>query len=140
MSGQSNQAVLPDAKTAYDHLFDNVHAQVFFGRLAQRGIIPQDEKQASDLFALAGRLRHVTQAEKTAGDQESPYAGALRALDNLLSQSGLGGQVKQAQARERELAIKEAAAQVAEDPAIYNAVLSLKSYEASLAAQQLQQR
>lgn len=138
MSGQTNQGSLPEPKVAYDHLFDTVHARVFFGRLAQRGIVPQNEKQASDLFALAGRLRNVAQAEKAASDQESPFTGALQALDGYLGQSGLGGSVKQAQAQERELAVKEAAAELAADPLCYNSVLSLKAYEAGLVAQQLQ--
>lgn len=134
MSGQANQAALPDPKVAYDHLFGNVHAQVFFGRLAQRGYAPQNEKQAQDLFGLAGRLRAVEEAEKTAGD-DSPFSGALSALDGFLGQNGYADQ---AATQEHAMAIKEASAELAQDPAIYNSVLALKAFEAEQIAQQLQ--
>ena len=137
MSGQATQGVLPNPEAAYDHLFNNVHAQVFFGRLAQRGYAPQNEKQAQDLLGLAGRLREVAQAEKTANDASSPFAGAVAALDQYLGVN-TSGHVKQAQAQQRDLAIKQAAAELAEDAGVYNSVLSLKAYEASVLAQQLQ--
>jgi hypothetical protein len=146
MSTQQKQAgALPAPGQAYDHLYDRVHAQVFFGKLANAyGITPRATKQAEDMqymLATAGRLRQVKQAEKEAADaQESPFAGPLAALDQILGIQGGGNFAKQAQAQESQMAIKAAAASLANDPTIYNCVLSLKAYEAEQAAAQLQNR
>lgn len=138
MSGQKQPSqALPDAKVAYDHLFDNVHTRVFFGKLAKRGYAPTTEKEATDLLLLAGRLRHVAETEKAA-EAQSPYGVALAALDGVLGENGMDGHRKQAEAQEQELAIKQAAANLATDPTIYNCVLSLKAAEAASIAQQLQ--
>jgi len=125
---------LPSPDVAYQNLFDGVHQQVFFGKLASHGIQPQTEKEAQDLLLLAGRLRHVDLA-KSAGD--SRFGEALSDLDAAMGQEGF---LKQAQEEEEELAIKEAAAQAMADPTIYNSVLSLKAHEASMALGQGQQK
>jgi len=126
---QEKKASLPPPDEAYNNIFDGVHAQVFFGRLAGAGVEPQTEKEAMDLLGLSGRLRHA-EMNKQAGD--SRFAGALNALDRVL-----GNQVvKQAEAEEQEIAIKEAADEFAANPVIYNSVLSLKAYEAAQAAEQ----
>ena len=131
--GQENEAVLPDVKTAYDQVFDGVHCDVFFTRLGQvHGIVPQTEKEAHDLLLLAGRLRNV-ETEKAADDQ-SRYGEALSALDSVLGENNMDGHLKAAQAREEEFAIKQAAAAYAEDPMIYNSILSLKAHEADVLA------
>jgi hypothetical protein len=134
----SNTNVLPAPNTAYQHLFDNVHAQVFFGRLSARGHAPQSEKQANDLLLMAGRLRHVEATEKAAAaPQNDFYGSALAALDATLGETGMDGHLKQAQAQEAEMAIKEAADQLMADPTIYNSVLSLAQHEAQTVAQRL---
>ena len=131
----TQQQALPDPVAAYNHLFNNVHSQVFFGKLASRGYAPQNEKQAQDLLVLAGKLRRVAQVSEKAASDHSPFAGALNALDGYLGETGMGGQQA---AQESQMAIKEAAAQLANDPVVYNCVLSLKAQEAALAAQQFQ--
>jgi hypothetical protein len=137
MNNTKQAGALPDPNAAYNHLFDNVHAQVFFGRLASRGYVPQSEKQANDYLQIAGRLRHVEATEKAAGDQHDPIGLALAALDATLGETGMDGHLKAAQARDADMAIKEAAAELAGDPLIYNSVLSLAQAEAQAAAQQL---
>ena len=54
-----NEQALPEVGEAYNNLFEGVHANVFFGKLANNGIQPQNEKEAADLLELAGRLRGV---------------------------------------------------------------------------------
>ena len=120
---------------AYQTLFDGVHARVFFGNLASRGYEPQSEKEAQDLLELAGRLRHVDENEK-AGEDGGAFANALYDLDGVLSDNGMDGHVKSAKAQEVELSIKQAAAEAATDPSIYNAVLALKAHEAAIQAGQ----
>jgi hypothetical protein len=138
MSGQSsNQATLPDPQEAYAHLFTNVHQRAFFHKLASHGIEPQTPKEAQDLLELAGKLRVAAEdpsvKQAMAGD-DSRFGAANAALDNLLGQEPA---YKQAQAQEQTVAIKQAAAHLAQDPDIYNSVLALKVAEAeALMAQQ----
>jgi hypothetical protein len=131
-----NQATLPQPADAYNHLFEGVHANVFFGKLANHGFQPQSEKEAADLLELAGRLRHVDETEKAASAEHSRFGVATDALNGIMSDAGLGN-TKVAQAHNEESqAIKAAAYQLANDPAIYNSVLSLKAHEAAVLAQQ----
>lgn len=139
-STQNKQAAeLPSPEDAYAHLFDQVHAQVFFTKVAQAGYAPRTEKEAADLLELAGKLRLVQEdpAVKQASDASSPYAVASSALDRLLGQNGMDGSTKQAAAQEQEVALNQAVGMLAQDPNIYNSVLSLKAAEAQSIAQQL---
>ena len=124
------KATLPDPVDAYNQLFDGVHAQVFLGKLASYGIQPSTEKEAADLFTLAGRLRHVDGPEKQAADQ-SRFGGAVSALDSVLGDTPEG---RQQSAANGQRAIKQAAAELMRDPSVYNAVLSLKAHEAAVLA------
>jgi hypothetical protein len=125
-----NTQALPDPADAYQQLFDGVHARVFLGKLASYGIQPTTEKEATDLFELAGKLRHVDGAEKQAATS-SRFGGALSALDSVLGNSASHSQH---QVASRNQAIKQAAAELAQDASVYNAVLSLKAAEAAVLA------
>jgi hypothetical protein len=125
-----NTQALPNAADAYNQLFDGVHAQVFLGKLASYGIQPTTEKEAADLFALAGQLRHVDSPVKQAAEQ-SRFGGAVSALDSVLGHSPVA---QQHQAAAYGQAIKQAAADLMQDPSVYNAVLSLKAHEAAILA------
>lgn len=125
-----NTQALPNPADAYNQLFNDVHAQVFLGKLASYGIQPTTEKEAADLFALAGQLRHVDGPEKQAASQ-SRYGGAVSALNSVLGQSPAG---RQQQAVANGQAIKQAAAELMQDAGVYNAVLSLKAHEAAILA------
>jgi len=125
-----NTQALPDPADAYQQLFDGVHAQVFFGKLASYGIQPTTEKEAADLFELAGQLRHVDSPEKQAS-AHSRFGGAVSALNSVLGSTAAG---QQQQARVQNQAIKQAAAELMQDSSVYNAVLSLKAHEAALLA------
>ena len=129
-------ATLPDPQAAYSHLFGNVHAQTFFGRLAQGGYAPRSEKEAQDLLELSGKLRVVENQQKTASAGSNPYATASAALDKAAAARGITG-LNQARVQEHDVAVKQAAATLMADPGIYNAVLSLKAAEAEAVAAQL---
>jgi hypothetical protein len=126
----SHESQLPDPAQAYQQLFDNVHSQVFFSKLASYGIHPTTEAEVRDLFNLAGQLRHVSGSEKQASSQ-SRFGGAVSALNSVLGATPAG---QQQNAFVRDQAIKQAAAELAQDPSIYNAVLSLKAAEAAVLA------
>lgn len=132
----TNQQALPPADAAYNNLFDDVHARVFFTKLASvYGFPAETPEDQQYLLQLAGRLRHVAQAEKTAS--VSPYGAALSSLDQVMGAAGMDQPMQAARAQEAEMSIKQAAAELAEDPTIYNSVLALKAQEAAAVAQQL---
>jgi len=123
-------ASLPNPQDAYNQLYSDVHTEVFLGKLASYGIQPTTEKEAADLFAIAGQLRHVDGPEKQAADQ-SRFGGASDALGTIMNQTPAG---QQQAAASHQHAIKSAAAQLSQDPSVYNAVLSLKLADAAALA------
>tara|TARA_R110000751_G_scaffold307791_1_gene431607 strand:- start:346 stop:744 length:399 start_codon:yes stop_codon:yes gene_type:complete len=123
-------ASLPNPQDAYNQLYSDVHTEVFLGKLASYGIQPTTEKEAADLFAIAGQLRHVDGPEKQAADQ-SRFGGASNALGTIMNQTPAG---QQQAAASHQHAIKSAAAQLSQDPSVYNAVLSLKLADAATLA------
>jgi hypothetical protein len=125
-----NAQALPDPAQAYQQLYDGVHARVFLSKLASYGIQPTTDKEAADLFELAGQLRHLDSPVKQAAEQ-SRFGGAVSALNSVLGSTPAG---LQQQAMIQNQAIKQAAAELAQDPGFYNAVLSLKAHEAALLA------
>ncbi len=99
--------------------------------------MPQTQRQAENLLKIAGDLRVVETEEtvKAAEDANDPFAAAAMALEQQLT--GLPGFQKVA-AQEETISMRNAAAQWANDPTIYNSVLSLKAHEAEQLQLQLQ--
>lgn len=119
---------LPDPQTAYQTLFNDVHARVFFAKLASFGYVPESEQQAQQMLTTAGKLRAAEQQEKLAADGQDPFAMA----DHYLTQAlGLEPHTKAAAAQAETDVVLRAANGLMQDPALYNAVLSLKAAEAS---------
>lgn len=121
-------STLPNTDEAYSTLFHNVHSQVFFGKLAQLGYTPTTDREAEDLLKIAANLRHVPRPEKTAA---SRFGGASQALSAVVPTSPV---VAQQRMQLQEAAVKQAAAQLSQNPEIYNAVLALKAAEAATLA------
>lgn len=119
----SNSNGLPNPNDAYNYLFSNVHAQVFMNKLAGYGIVPSTEAEVSDLFALAGQLRHIDSPTKQAADH-SRFGSAVAGLNAALTSTP----------EAQDYAVKQATYDLANDPAIYNAILSLKAHEAAVLA------
>lgn len=136
----SQQATLPDPQTAYDNLFQAVHARVFFQKCASAGIMPRSRQEAQWMLETAGKLRTVDQAgglQKDAqDDNDNPYYQMNRHLDQVLAQHGLDGGIKAAAAQEEESAIRQLTVDLSNDPLLYNSVLSLKTAEAQDIQQQ----
>jgi hypothetical protein len=126
----SNSSGLPNPTDAYNYLFNNVHAQVFLNKLASYGIVPNTEAEVSDLFALAGQLRHIDSSDKQASDS-SRFGYAVAGLNDALN-STPEGQIQQAY--EQDYAVKQATYDLANDPSIYSSILSLKAHEAAVLA------
>ena len=136
---QNDGAALPDVQTAYNTLFDGVHQQVFFNKLASYGFVPQNEKEAAEMLELAGKLRYVEQEEEKVAADSSRVSQANVALDNVLG-IPRAQEEKQAAASDELAAINQAAAQLAQEPEFYNSVLALKAAEAASYADQLDSR
>ncbi len=127
-----NQFVLPDVKSATDTIFANVHRRAFLHKLAQLGHRPETEDEAEALVELGFKIASadpngVVPADPF-GDQAAvppmgKYAAANADLGAVL------GTNKQANDEHT-----EAACQLAQDPAIYAAALSIKSAEAEQVA------
>lgn len=124
-------AALPDPQTAYNNLFEGIHARVFFQKCAAAGFPARNEQEAMWMLETAGKLRAVSESQqvKEAGAQDNPYYQMNAQLDRVLDQYGLG-QTKQASYQEAEIGYKQAAASLMQDPLFYNSVLSLKAAEA----------
>lgn len=112
---------LPDPVNAYNHLFENVHSRLFFNKLAAAGIGPATEQEAADLLQLAGKLRQFAPAEEK--QASSRFNEAVQSLSAVVPQTPAN----------QEVAVKQAAAAVLQDPSIYQSLLSLHLHEAALA-------
>ena len=132
MSAVPGQApTLPDAETAYNNLFNGVHARVFFNKCAAAGIAPQTQQEAQLMLDIAGDLRLAKQAAaKQADDQSNPFVRMRQGLRSALEAKGLDVGIKQAAAQDQDYQIKQAALDLSQDPTLYNSVLALKAAEA----------
>jgi len=119
----ANSNGLPNPTDAYNYLFSNVHAEVFMNKLAGYGIVPSTEAEVSDLFALAGQLRHIDSPTKQAADH-SRFGSAVAGLNAALTSTP----------EAQDYAVKQATYDLANDPAIYNSILALKAHEAAVLA------
>lgn len=108
-----------DPQAAYQHLLDNVYASTFLQKLASYGISPSTEGEYEDLFTIAAHLR-VHAPEKSAAS--SRFGMAKQALAGYTAQTPVADAV----AAET---MKSAAVELASDPSIYNAVLTLLAAE-----------
>lgn len=137
MTTSKQAPALPDATTAYQTLFDNIHQQVFFNKMAAYGHGVRDQQHAARMLDQAGKLRHLEEVElmKQASAADDPYVAAGDYLDQHLASMGYATKTA-GYPSEEEMAIKAAAADFASVPEIYNSVLSLKAWE----AEQLQQQ
>lgn len=126
-----NQFVLPDVQSATDTVFHGVHRRAFLHKLAQCGHRPETEAEADALVELGFKLASADPDSVVPADpfdgQVAPamgkYAAASADLDAVLGLSKQGGDENM-----------EAAFQLAQDPEIYAAALSIKSAEAEQVA------
>jgi hypothetical protein len=123
---------LPDPNQAYQHLFGNVQARVFFNTLQNYGIVPQSEKQAQWMLELGAKLDAVAEepAVKQAEEANDPYFLANQQLDQVLQQQGLYGNVGHLKQAETEQRLDSLALQFMSDPGLYNSVLAIKVAQA----------
>lgn len=124
----SQQNTLPDPQAAYAKLFDDVHAKVFFQKVAAAGIQPRSIDEANWMLETTAKLREVnaSQQVKQAGAEDNPFYQMNAHLDRVMAQAGIGQPTPHDQA----VGFQKAAEYLMNDPEIYNSVLSLKVAEA----------
>jgi len=132
---QASTPALPDFQTAYNTLFTNVSAEVFFSKLASAGIAPADQIQAQELLDLASRLRTIEEdpryQKQAAAANPSPFGKMIAELDGYMSANGMNGRTKAAATQEHAVAVKQAAASLAQNPLLYNSILTIKAAQAT---------
>ena len=124
---------IPPADSAYDFLYGQIHAPVFFTKLAQDyGIVPANEQEASRLLEMGADLFTAEQfnQEKQASAQGSFIDEAHNSLQLLMGKQG-SAQFARAQANDQ--LVKTAAAELTRNPYVRAAALS---YQLHLARQQ----
>lgn len=129
------QPPLPHPQDAFQLLTDEVGSRAFFSKLASRGHVPRTEAEVSGLLELGGKLDLAAPYLDKAADANSPYLAACAEADRALAQFGVPVLPQQKSAA-ADLAIGREAAALAANPAIYNAVVSLKSAQALAVAEE----
>ena len=133
MPENQDQVQVPAPDVAYDFLYSQIHAPVFFNKLAQDyGIVPQNDTEAIQLLDMAADLFAAGQQEqqKQASAQGTFINQAHQSLQMLLGKTG-GARDVNAPANDR--LVKQAAAELTRNPYVRAAALS---YQLHLAQQQ----
>lgn len=120
---QNQQAQLPAAEDAYGLLYEQIHAPVFFQKLAQDyGIVPANDEQAARLLQMGADLflNEQREQEKQAGLRGDFIAQAQEQLDRVLGKQAGYGPANPANDR----LVKQAAAQLARNPHVRAAALA----------------
>lgn len=118
---------LPDIDTAAATIFDRVHADAFFAKLAEYGHVPQSRDEAKSLLELSAKLASTEAKLQTKQASAGCYAQATSALDQLLDNAPANREhVKKAAAERKALALLH-------DSDIYLSAASLKLAEVQAA-------
>lgn len=105
---------------------------VFFARLSQHGIVPQNDAEADDLVKLATQVRPL--AEKRAADAGSRFSALTSSLDadpNVKAANEQQAQVA------FDLQVEKIASELATDGDLNSAVISIKQAQAEQLKKQL---
>ncbi len=114
---------------AYDTLVDNIHAPIFFAKLASDyGIKPATAEQAEGMLKLAGKLRNANEFNtmKAASSHSNIVSDANDHLDKLLASYGYDAP------NEFDSQVKEAAVDALKQPQIKEAAEVFGQYLAKL--------
>jgi hypothetical protein len=118
----SQQATIDQQQVvaASSNILRGVYAPAYLHKLAEYGYVAHTEKEAEELLELGFKLAEVKATQP--GNNQSKYASAISLLDQ---HTGAKVQVADHQ-------LKQAAAQLAQDPALYASALVLQEAEKSV--------
>jgi len=131
---ESQQAPELNPEQAYNVLFENVHAPVFFNKLASDyNIVPQNEQEALQLLDLSDKLRVAQGQEQTkSAEQRNSFLDAA------------GSELDRAVYGEQDVtgdAIHQASTEMAADPLLKEASLTYQdAIAANILVEQLAQQ
>lgn len=131
-TNQTAQPQLLDPDSAFNLVHQRVYAPVFFTKLAQDyGIQPANDAEAIEMLNMAAQLRVADDQDrqKQAAAGTSKLAAARAHLQQALRSEGYQTDDSQNQL------VEKAAAEVAQQPDLAHAVLSLQAAAALRAAQ-----
>lgn len=129
----NNELQLMDPDSAYALVHHKVYSPVFFSKLASDyGIKPGSEQEAYEMMNMAAQLReaHEQGQTKAAGQGSSLLKAAHEHLNNALASEGFD--VSQPD----DGLVEKAAAEVACDPDVAHAILSMQAQAAHAMAGQ----
>jgi hypothetical protein len=132
-NADNTEVQVPGADQAYDFLYGQIHAPVFFNKLAQDyGIVPQSEAEATRLLEMGADIFAAQQAEqqKQASAQGSFLDEAHQSLRTLL---GKQASPRGVDAPANDRLVKAAAAELTMNPHVRAAALA---YQLHLTQQQ----
>jgi hypothetical protein len=133
VAGENEDIQVPKPDAAYDFLYGQVHAPVFFNKLAQDyGIVPANDDEAVRLLEMGADLFAAEQQEqqKQASTNGSLIGEAHSSLQMLL---GKQASARGANTQANDRLVKAAAAELTRNPYVRAAALS---YQLHLAQQQ----
>lgn len=120
-------------QASYELLVDKVHRPFFLEKLAQDyNIFPANRQEENQLLELAGMLREAheqDQVKQAAAGGNSFLSEASDSLKDAMAQLGYGNLPTSHQR-----VVKSAAAHLAADQSVFNAVLEFGGYMAQAAA------
>jgi hypothetical protein len=116
---ESEQLQLPGVDEA-SGLMDQLYQEAFFGKMAELGFVPQNEKEATAMLDTAIQLDVV---EETTDKEASFFQDANSALREVLVENGVSDAP---QVQEQE-GLKQAAFALAQNPDLYRSVLTLQA-------------
>lgn len=117
------------SEEAYNVLVAQVHAPVFFEKLARVwNINPQTQEEARELLLIAGQLRNAHEEEnvKQAGARGNFYSEARRNLHQALNQTGYTSLI------DEDATVKQAADAAIQNPLIKEAALVFGNHMAQV--------
>ena len=125
MSQTATGSTLPDPTTAYNHLYESVHAEVFFRKCAAAGYVPDSQEEAVAMLQTAAQLRGLNKQAAAPTPKTSPILALKQAVDQAA-----GANSPRAVAAQQDYVLKQAADELLSDPNIYNSILVLKAAQA----------
>lgn len=114
-----------DEQEAYNLLYNEIHAPIFFEKLAERGIVPQTEQEVDALLNMGASLMQsqAVARQKQAQAQGSFILKAAESLDAALADRGLASQAPAVEA-----VIKRASYTLAKNEQVRDAALAHLQY------------
>ena len=135
MAGENQEQVqVPRPDAAYDFLYGQIHAPVFFNKLAQDyGIVPANDAEATRLLEMGAEIFAVEQQQRQKQATAPRAASSARPTSSLRTILGKQAGARGVNTQANDRLVKAAAAELTRNPYVRAAALS---YQLHLTQQQ----